>query len=482
MKEYTLKCTLLSFVLGLFILFGLSQVCFCQTETINLMIGQSKTLKFQSIVKEVNIDDLSVVDVEKGDDKTAIQVMARKKGKVKGQVFFYDKDPINYVFNIETGLDQLQKRIKVEFPYLTTRLQDGKVVVEGKFKNDSDKKSFRNKFSQELKTSIIDNASNSAAEIAIICKNINNMFKEAMITNVRAVSYGQKIVIEGSTVSKSQTDRIRSIAERVYPYVQLKLDSGINASDTLNVEVLFIEVERRKDIDVGNKAFQGGHHLTEGTPLFQASTEGGPKVSKVLGSSLQYQVGPMYMFLDLIEKTVVSKIFSHPKLVVRSGHPANFHAGNRIFIQKNIVTNGTVATDYEEVNTGIEISIVPKSDAISRIDNDISIKVSDVKSLEGTPNISVSEIKTAVTIDNGQSILLSGLSLKEDKKSVDKIPLLGSIPLIGELFKFRSKQGSSKEILVILTVSKINTYVRPQELVDSIVQQADSDISFSVID
>ena len=471
----------------LFVILGIDMVlqdlCFSQTETVRMMVGQSKTLKFKSIIKEVSIDDLSVVDVSKGEDKTVIELVAKKRGKVSTQVSFYDTDPINYIINVETGLDVLEKRIQSEYPYLTVDIQGDRVVVEGKFKNDRDKKAFRQKYAQELKTSIIDHASNSAAEIATICKNINNRLTEAMISNVRAVSYGQKIVIEGSFVSKSQTDKIKSIAEKVYPYVQFKLDNGINASDTLNVEVLFIEVERRKNINAGNKAFVGGGYQDqEGSSLASLKSTAGFKGTKIFGSSFQYQVGPMYMFLDLIEQTVVSKIFSHPKLVVRSGHTAKFHAGNKIFIKKTVMANGVSNTEYEQVPTGIEIQIVPKSDTISRIDNDIHIKVSDVKSLEGSPNIAVSEIKTAVTIDNGQSILLSGLSLKEDKKSVDKIPIIGSIPIIGELFKYRVKSGASKEILVILTVSKINSYVRPQELVDSIVNEADRDISFSVFD
>ena len=461
---------------------GIESKCFSQTENINMVVGESKTLKFKSIVKEVNIEDLSVIDVRKGEDKTVIQFVAKKKGRVTGQVSFYDKDPVIYKISVETGLDILEKRIKSEYPYLRVEIKDAKVVVEGKFKNDADKKSFRTKYAQELKTSIVDNASNSPAEIATICKNINNLFREAMITNVRAINYGQKIVVEGSFVSKSQTEKIKSIAEKVYPYVQIKLDSSVNTSDTLNVEVLFIEVERRKNIDAGNKSFMGGYHAETNPSLFSAESTAGVKTTKLLGSGFQYQVGPMYMFLDLIEKTVVSKIFSHPKLVVRSGHSAKFHAGNKIFMQKNVIDNGISRSEYEEVLTGIEISIVPKSDNISRIDNDIHIKVSNVQSLKDVPDIAISEIKTVVTIDNGQSILLSGLSLKEDKKSVDKLPIVGSIPLIGEVFKYRSKQGTSKEILVILTVSKINSYVRPQELVDSLVGQADQDISFSVFD
>lgn len=452
------------------------------SEEISLVVGESKVLKFKSIVKEVSLDDLSVVGVVKGEDKTQIQLVAKKRGKIKGSVSFYDQEEKRYILNVYTDLDVLEKKIKQDWPYLSTRISDSKVVVEGKFKSESDRASFKKKYGSLIQTRIIDKASYSAEEIATICKNINNLFREAMITNVKAISYGSSIVIEGSFTSQTQTDKIKRIASGVYPQVEIKLDKNINASDTLNVEVLFIEVERRKNLDAGNKSFMSGYHEEASSGLLTAKSLSDSKTTKIFGSSFSYQVGPIYMFLDLIEKTVVSKIFSHPKLVVRSGHAAKFHAGNKIFIQKNIIDNGISRSDYEEVLTGIEIGIVPKVDSISRIDNDIHIKVSNVQSVKDVPDIAISEIDTAVTIDNGQSILLSGLSLKEDKKSVDKIPVIGSIPLIGELFKYRSKQGVDKEILVILTVSKVNSYLRPTEIVDSLIQKADQDISFSVFD
>ena len=70
------------------------------------------------------------------------------------------------------------------------------------------------------------------------------------------------------------------------------------------------------------------------------------------------------------------------------------------------------------------------------------------------PSVTKSKTETSVTLKDGNSILLTGFKNLKERKSVERVPLLADIPLIGEFFKSRRFQDEEKEVLVLLTIKK----------------------------
>ncbi|MCF5928420.1 type IV pilus secretin PilQ, partial [Xanthomonas perforans] len=67
------------------------------------------------------------------------------------------------------------------------------------------------------------------------------------------------------------------------------------------------------------------------------------------------------------------------------------------------------------------------------------------------PSINRREINTAVLVDDGQTVVIGGVYEFTDRASVNKVPFLGDVPFLGNLFKSRGRQKSKAELLVFIT-------------------------------
>jgi general secretion pathway protein D len=122
---------------------------------------------------------------------------------------------------------------------------------------------------------------------------------------------------------------------------------------------------------------------------------------------------------------------------------------------------GVVAPDAPVLNsisfrsTGVILGITPRVSDNGRIQLEIEQEVSDAKNTTtsglDTPTISQRRIKTTVAVNDGQAIVLAGLM--RDNTTVDstKIPLVGDIPVVGNLFKSKDNTITRTELLIAIT-------------------------------
>jgi general secretion pathway protein D len=154
------------------------------------------------------------------------------------------------------------------------------------------------------------------------------------------------------------------------------------------------------------------------------------------------------------------KVLSNPSILVRDGFTASLDIGTDIAIV-SAVTEGfndndrvTTSTSYRK--TGIKVSVTPTINAqgivIMDIDESISNEVTAQSGGQSNnPNIFERNLTTAVVAESGQTIILGGLI--DEKKTVveNKIPLLGDIPLLGNLFKSSDDQYNKTELVLMVT-------------------------------
>src|SRR5690606_22246591 len=127
-------------------------------------------------------------------------------------------------------------------------------------------------------------------------------------------------------------------------------------------------------------------------------------------------------------------VLSNPKIVSRSGQQANFHSGGTFWLNPGTKSGegGAVVSETIQVDYGIKLAVLPKIDPLGQIDTAITTSIIDIGArIAGNESITKSEVTTSVTVKDGQSILLSGLVRKTNKKKVDRVPLLADIPLVG---------------------------------------------------
>ncbi len=168
--------------------------------------------------------------------------------------------------------------------------------------------------------------------------------------------------------------------------------------------------------------------------------------------------------LNAIASDTDSNILSTPSILAMDNEPARLFIGQEIPITtgESLGTNNSNpfrTTSRQEV--GIELEITPQIDEGTSVILNIKQGVSGVAGVaqSGTDLITNKrEIETTVLVDNNQIIVLGGLIDEDIQEVISKVPVLGSIPLIGKLFQSSSSTTSKKNLMVFL---------KPTILIDS---------------
>ena len=146
-----------------------------------------------------------------------------------------------------------------------------------------------------------------------------------------------------------------------------------------------------------------------------------------------------------------ARIISKPRLVCASGQKASFQAGGEIPIPRTD-SEGRISVSWKPY--GIILEVAPSVDSKDKIHVQIHSEVSMVDhatAIEGVPGILTRKVDTNLSLETGQTIVLSGLVHSDDAKNIQKVPILGDIPILGELFKSHSFQRRETELVVFLT-------------------------------
>jgi pilus assembly protein CpaC len=150
-----------------------------------------------------------------------------------------------------------------------------------------------------------------------------------------------------------------------------------------------------------------------------------------------------------------------------------------------LITADTSTAEYKEY--GIRLNIEPVVDKTNNIATLIEVENSRLAGfVEGLPNFTTSRVNTSINVKSGQMIVLSGLVSSENSKGVDKIPGLGDIPIIGELFKSRSFRDAKTELVIFVTPEVIEPGDEKSKSIAEEMKQkyqdAASEFHFSIMD
>lgn len=154
-------------------------------------------------------------------------------------------------------------------------------------------------------------------------------------------------------------------------------------------------------------------------------------------------------------------VLSTPNLVTLDNTEANMLVGQNVpFVTGSFAqstgTGGTVNpfTTVQREDVGLKLKVKPQISEGGGVKLDIEQEVSSVilatALSQNGPATNKRSIKTSVVVDDGNTIVLGGLIEDSGSDSVEKVPLLGDIPLIGELFKFTNRQKKKTNLMVFL--------------------------------
>lgn len=192
-----------------------------------------------------------------------------------------------------------------------------------------------------------------------------------------------------------------------------------------------------------------------------------------LGTSNNYFA--MTTVVDSIIRLLVNngdaRVLAEPTLTCIDGGAADFLVGGEVPIP---VQNQDGALNVIFKQFGIILNVVPRTNDTGLIRTKVNVEVSSVdKGIEvlGIPGFATRKTNTEMNVQSGETMVISGLFSSEDAKTVVKVPGLGNIPVLGELFKSRQFRRGKTELVVLITPQVIKSDSEP---VKAAIQQYDT--------
>ncbi|AIY64585.1 secretin N-terminal domain-containing protein [Pseudoalteromonas piratica] len=163
--------------------------------------------------------------------------------------------------------------------------------------------------------------------------------------------------------------------------------------------------------------------------------------------------------ISMLETDNQVEILSSPRLVVRDGESANINVGSEIPIvvgQTNSIENpDNIQQQIQYRNTGVILNVTPNINAQGLVSLEVSQEVSEAgeDKIPGinSPIILNRSIKTFVSAKSGQTIVLGGLISENNSNNESKVPFLGDIPILGNLFVKGSDSKVRTELVILIT-------------------------------
>jgi pilus assembly protein CpaC len=295
----------------------------------------------------------------------------------------------------------------------------------------------------------------------------------AAIPNAKSSVIGDKVIVEGDNLSDRDLAKIEELAKRYPQIVNFTNRIGWEKMIVMDVKVVEFPTTALREMGLkwsatGGVAFGGvwmpfkrgdtspyainlisgpnspapiidnPNDAFEGVPLTRSFT-----ALSVLNMGLNAQ-------LNLMEQNGTATILAQPTLSARSGTKATFLAGGEFpYSVSNI--NGTTIFFKPY---GVRLDVKPRVDHNGVIRAKIISEVSDIDTSISTvagPALRSRRTETEFNVMQGGTIVLSGLLRRDASTSLDKVPFLGDIPVLGALFRSKRFQNNETELVVFVT-------------------------------
>jgi len=325
-----------------------------------------------------------------------------------------------------------------------------------------------------------------------------NVFPDEQITVTPSRS---AIVLSGHVSSEDVMKRAGSIAEAYSKNVVNVLTFGPTGAQEVLLEVKFAEVDRSaltqygvnilstglgKTIGASTTGQFGGFGVQRINDAFGTPADPSPNVptptsgSPTATFSSQQQISDvlnLFLFnpelhLGAVVKALQQKnllqILAEPNLIAVNGKEASFLAGGEFPFPIVQPGQGFTAVTIQFKEFGVKLRfrpvIMPNGNIHLNVTPEVStLDFANALTISGftVPALSTRRAETEFELQDGQSFVIAGLMDNRVTNLTNKIPGLGDIPILGNLFKSKSFQKSNAELMVLCTVKKISPNVQP---------------------
>lgn len=337
---------------------------------------------------------------------------------------------------------------------------------------------------------------NVSRELGALNSEIQRLVPEA---SVRVRSMGENIVLEGHAPDAVTASKASDLADTFVgkKVVNMLIVDGIQQ---VMLEVKIAEINRTLIDSLGAKfglshpssgggigwtlvgdllSSAGSASLPAIAPALQGGTTpfSNPLVSSNVsaGSGLSLSkpgATNRLLNIDMLKQDGLLKILAEPNIVALSGHEGGFLAGGQIFIPVP-QANGTIT--LESQNFGVGLKFTPTVLDGGRINLRVAPEVTDVVGFTNVattgfgsavlvPTLTTRRASTTVQLKDGQTLAIGGLLNDSTREQVNRLPILGEIPILGALFRSSQFQTDRTELVIMVTPRLVKPLASVQPL------------------
>ena len=284
---------------------------------------------------------------------------------------------------------------------------------------------------------------------------------------VTAHAVGDKVVLDGSSPTEEDAFRSAEIARR-YPQA-ISLISRGGYERMIDMEVRMIEIGRNALARLGVR-WQSGSGIPYAIdgPAFgligdfkrsDAFKPGGD--AEAAGFAVRPRISPfattaslvtsLTSMVDLLVQNGDAAILAEPRLSCRSGGSARFVAGGELPIPV-IGSNGSASVQFKEYGVRFEVSPTVNQEGV--ISASLQAEISSINpevSVRNVPGLRKQSAATEVNLREGETLVIAGMLSNEISGTIDRVPGLGDLPILGKLFRSRRFQNRETELIVLIT-------------------------------
>ncbi|MFM8547856.1 MAG: type II and III secretion system protein family protein [Betaproteobacteria bacterium] len=284
--------------------------------------------------------------------------------------------------------------------------------------------------------------------------------------NLGARVVGDKIVIEGSGASEEQAARLNEISSR-YPQI-VNLVSKVGLEKMIEMDVRMVEVRRDalQNLGIRWKPTANGPAFgvvgdTYRGAAFSQGIAAGAAGATVASAAAPFaaSLGLAASFTSVINLLVQNGqavVLAEPRLACRSGGSARFIAGGELPIP---FSAGLGATSVAFKEYGIKFDISPVTSASGIIAAKVATEISAVDfevQVNNIPGLTKRRAETDVNLREHETLVIAGLLSEETSRSIDRLPAVGELPVLGRLFRSRMFRDRQTELVVFVTPRLVN--------------------------
>lgn len=412
-------------------------------KNISMSKGSFKVFEFEKMIKSIKVSDETFIEVDFVDNQLkplrAIKVFTKALGNGNILVTFIDSSSLHININITENLQTIINVAKIISPNLKIQQTNGKVILSGSVKNKKQKNKILDLFEKSgisLEKDLVDLATLENPD-----KMIRIKLYAVEVNNNKGLDLKNNWFVSGKNY-------IQTVDQNKL-YQNLPLNPS-NATQEWS--------------DANNQRNVLVHDAIDGLMANAVTLTGGlTGAANYLGKL--FNVG---FTLNYLRSNGVANVLDETTLLTLEDKKAEFHAGGTIYIKTQTTNSqGIPVTEVKPIEYGLQLDITAKNivndDFVSLDITTKSTQIDWANRVEDIPSFKEKSIKTNVVVGDSSTIVLGGLVNSQNSKDIDKIPLLGDIPVLGFLFTSKAFKEGKSELVFFITPEIVDANVNNQQ-------------------